>query len=108
MLPLMPQQSESIGASQWGWLVAAGVVPGFLAIMLAVVALRVLPAATFGTLAYLEPITVVGLGWVLFGQSLSTLQLAGSVLIIASGVMQAAVSGHRDRIEGAKTEALAG
>jgi len=92
MLPLMLQQGESMNASQWGWLVAAGVVPGFLAIMLAVVALRALPAATFGTLAYLEPITVVGLGWVLFGQSLSTLQLAGSALIVFSGIAQAIVS----------------
>ncbi|WP_417522403.1 DMT family transporter [Marinobacter sp.] len=89
MLPLMLQQGESMDASQWGWLIAAGVVPGFLAIMLAVVALRALPAATFGTLAYLEPITVVGLGWVLFGQNLSTLQLAGSALILVSGVAQA-------------------
>ncbi|WP_323752058.1 DMT family transporter [Marinobacter sp.] len=107
MLPLMLQHNESIGASQWGWLVAAGVVPGFLAIMLAVVALRTLPAATFGTLAYLEPITVVGLGWILFGQSLSALQLAGSVLIIASGIVQAVVSGRRSRVEALKVEAVA-
>lgn len=92
MLPLMVLQADSIGAAQWGWLVAAGVVPGFLAIMLAVVALRALPAATFGTLAYLEPITVVALGWVLFEQSLNALQMSGSALIIVSGVVQAVVS----------------
>src|SRR5690554_1778033 len=69
MLPFMLQQGDSIAGVQWGWLVTAGIVPGFLAIMLAVVALRVLPTATYGTLAYLEPITVVVLGWVLFAQS---------------------------------------
>lgn len=94
VLPFMLQQGDSIGAGQWGWLVVAGVVPGFLAIMFAVVALKALPAATFGTLAYLEPITVVALGWVLFDQSLNALQLSGSVLIIVSGVMQAVLS-HR-------------
>lgn len=89
MLPLMLRQGESISGEQWGWLITAGIVPGFLAIMLAVVALRALPAATFGTLAYLEPITVVGLGWVLFDQSLNLLQMAGCGLIMISGVLQA-------------------
>lgn len=97
MLPFMLQQGDSIDAGQWGWLVAAGVVPGFLAIMLAVVALKALPAATFGTLAYLEPIVVVALGWVLFNQSLNTLQLSGSALIIVSGVTQAVLSQRRLR-----------
>jgi threonine/homoserine efflux transporter RhtA len=65
--------------------------------MLAVVALKALPAATFGTLAYLEPIVVVALGWVLFDQSLNTLQLCGSALIIVSGVTQAVLSQRRLR-----------
>lgn len=98
MLPFMLQQGESIDAGQWGWLVAAGVVPGFLAIMFAVVALKALPAATFGTLAYLEPIVVVALGWGLFSQSLNTMQLAGSALIIVSGVTQALLSQRRLRL----------
>lgn len=89
MLPLMLMQEESIQAGQWGWLAAAGVLPGFLAIMLAVVALKALPAATYGTLAYLEPITVIILGWLLFDQSLNLLQMSGGALIIVSGVVQA-------------------
>ncbi len=97
MLPLMLQQGESISSEQWGWLVAAGVVPGFLAIVFAVIALRSLPAATFGTLAYLEPITVVVLAWVLFGQSLNALQLSGCTLIMASGVAQALLSQRQSR-----------
>jgi len=92
MLPFMLQQGDSIVGMQWGWLVTAGVVPGFLAIMLAVVALKALPTATYGTLAYLEPITVVALGWFLFGQSLNTLQMSGCALIIVSGVIQAVLS----------------
>jgi drug/metabolite transporter (DMT)-like permease len=92
MLPLMLMEGESIAIGQWGWLVAAGVVPGFLAIMLAVISLRALPAATFGTLAYLEPITVVALAWVLFDQTLTGLQLSGCVLIILSGIAQAWLS----------------
>jgi len=92
MLPLVLREADTITAVQWGWLFVAGLVPGFLAIVLAVVALRSLPAATFGTLAYLEPITVVALAWVLFDQGLSGLQLSGCLLIILSGISQALLS----------------
>ena len=95
MLPLMLLEAEPISGAQWGWLIAAGVVPGFLAIMLAVVALKSLPAATFGTLAYLEPITVVALAWVLFDQSLNSLQVAGCALIILAGIAQALLMNRR-------------
>lgn len=92
MLPLVLREVDTITAVQWGWLLLAGLVPGFLAIVLAVVALRSLPAATFGTLAYLEPITVVALAWVLFDQGLNGLQLSGCLLIILSGISQALLS----------------
>ncbi|WP_010324577.1 DMT family transporter [Marinobacterium stanieri] len=97
MLPLMLQQNESIVAVQWGWLLLAGLLPGFLAILFAVIALRQLPAATFGTLAYMEPIAVVTFGWVLFGQSLNTLQLSGCGLILAAGVAQALLNQRTER-----------
>jgi len=108
MLPLMLHQAETITGAQWGWLVAAGVVPGFLAIVFAVIALRSLPAATFGTLAYLEPITVVVLAWVLFGQSLNTLQLSGCALIMVSGIAQALLSQRQSRRVSAMAEVPAG
>ncbi len=111
MLPLMALEIEPMSLQQWGWLVAAGIVPGFLAIMLAVIALKSLPAATFGTLAYLEPITVVALAWVLFDQGLNNLQLAGCVLIISSGIAQAWLStrsAEPEKLETPLDEPLAG
>ncbi len=99
MLPLMLQQSETINSNQWGWLLAAGLLPGFLAILFAVIALRELPAATFGTLAYVEPIAVVSFGWILFDQALSWLQISGCLLIMLSGVVQALLMQRRiDRL----------
>jgi len=95
MLPLMLLQGDVMTLPQWGWLTLAGIVPGFLAIVLAVVALRALPASTFGTLAYLEPITVVALGWMLFDQSLNTLQISGCSLILLSGIAQALLTNRR-------------
>jgi drug/metabolite transporter (DMT)-like permease len=46
-----------------------------------------LPAATFGTLAYCEPIAVIAFGWTLFDESLSLMQIGGCLLIIASGIL---------------------
>ena len=99
MLPLLLLESEVISGAQWGWLIAAGILPGFLAILLAVIALRSLPAATFGTLAYLEPITVVALAWILFDQGLNSLQLAGCALIILAGIAQALLLNRRSEAE---------
>ncbi len=88
MVPLLIADFPEISATNWLWLAGAGFFPGFLGILLAVIALEKLPAATFGTLAYCEPIFVVLLGWVLFGEHLNTLQLAGCLLILASGAVK--------------------
>lgn len=74
------------------WLIGVGLFPGFVAIHCAVVALEKLPAATFGTLAYLEPITVVTIGWTIFGETLSPLQMVGCALILGSGIVRAVLS----------------
>jgi len=54
-----------------------------------VAALSRLPAATFGTLAYFEPLAVVFFGWSIFAESLSPLQLAGCATIVATGCLKA-------------------
>lgn len=89
MLPFALGNSFPSTSTGWGWLVFAGLVPGFLAILFAVRALNALPSALFGTLAYCEPVTVVMIGWVLFDETLSLLQLAGCAVIITSGLAQA-------------------
>lgn len=97
MVPLLVGNFPTITATNWLWLAGAGFFPGFLGILLAVVALEKLPAATFGTLAYFEPIFVVFLGWVLFGEHLNHLQLTGCLLILASGVVKGYLSTRSDR-----------
>ncbi len=88
MVPLLVVDFPEITATNWLWLGGAGFFPGFLGILLAVIALEKLPAATFGTLAYFEPIFVVFLGWMLFEEHLSTLQLFGCLLILVSGAVK--------------------
>jgi len=88
MLPLCLWRQPDLPLRLWPWLAATGLIPGFLAILCAVTALSRLPAATFGALAYVEPIAVVFFGWALFAESLSRLQLAGCGLIIVAGIVK--------------------
>ncbi len=89
MMPFCIIYRTPVSLPQAGWLLLAGLVPGFLAILLAVIALNRLPASVFGTFAYLEPITVMVLGWVLFGEVLSIRQMTGAAVIIAAGIIRA-------------------
>jgi drug/metabolite transporter (DMT)-like permease len=88
MAPLCLWSRPELPPHTWPWLAATGLIPGFLAILCAVVALSRLPAATFGALAYVEPIAVVVFGWALFAESLSWMQLAGGLCIIVAGVLK--------------------
>lgn len=71
------------------WIALAGIFPGFIAIYCAIVALQHLPTRLYATLAYSEPVTVILAGWLLFNESLSTLQLGGVLLIIVTGLLLA-------------------
>jgi len=92
MLPFLFFTPVEINLQQWGWLLLAGLVPGFLAILFAVMALNKLPSTLFGTLAYFEPVAVVFFGWVLFSEALSPMQMAGCAVIMGSGIAQALVA----------------
>ena len=74
----------------WMWI--AGVVPGFIGIVCSVIALQKLSATAFGTLAYMEVVTVAVLGWVLFDETLSIMQSLGCVVIIFAVILQAYLS----------------
>ncbi|WP_220739526.1 DMT family transporter [Shewanella sp. c952] len=91
LLPFVLQVPIMPSAVQWSWLVAIGILPGFLAILFAVKALRALPAISFGTLAYFEPVAVVIFAWSLFGESLNVIQLTGASMIILAGITQGIV-----------------
>ena len=97
MLPLCLISRPDLPPWTWPWLAGTGLIPGFLAIFCAVIALQRLPAATFGTLAYFEPIAVIVFGWTLFHEPLTLLQLGGCVLIMISGILKALAEAQRSR-----------
>lgn len=80
--------SNIVLATQWPWILLAGIFPGFLAILAALIALQHLPVRVYGTLAYIEPVAVILAGWWLFHEQLVPLQLAGVLLIIGCGAAQ--------------------
>ncbi|MDR9829058.1 EamA family transporter [Vibrio sp. FNV 38] len=86
--PLLINTELSLTFEQWGWMLLVGLLPGFLGIVLAVYTLKHLPAATFGTISYIEPISAVILGWIVFAEVLSPLQLFGCTVIIAASMAQ--------------------
>lgn len=69
------------------WLFLIGLLPGFGAIILAVLALRSLSARLFGALMYLEPVEVSLWGWLLYQEALSWLQFLGGGLVLCGGLL---------------------
>ncbi|MGW1739432.1 EamA family transporter [Nocardia sp. NPDC001965] len=68
-------------------------------------ALRVLPAASAGVLALVEPLAAAVLAWLLLGQELGPAQLAGAVLLLIGAVLvqlarPETTSGHQVQIQG--------
>lgn len=88
VLPLLLKVNLNLSAEQWGWMLLVGFVPGFMGIVLAVYAIKHLPAATFSTISYVEPISAVLLGWWVFSESLTPIQIVGCVITIAASVAQ--------------------
>jgi len=93
MLPFIVNSVGLISVPDIPWLIATGLFPGFLGILFAVIALSRLPAATFGTIAYVEPVAVVIFGWSLFHEWLSPMQIGGCLLIISCGVIKTVSGG---------------
>gem|GEM_PF-746432 len=71
-----------------GYLLLAGLLPGFLAMLCALYALQHLSTRLYGSLAYVEPAAVVIMGWIWFGEHLSLWQSLGVLLILFSGIVQ--------------------
>ena len=88
LAPVVIYNLTSITLQQTLLLAAVGFFPGFLGILLAVLALRQLHTASFGTLAYFEPLAVVLFGWIFFGEKLSALQMGGCGIILSCGILK--------------------
>ena len=87
-IPFVITPIQEVALMHIPWLVGVGLLPGFLAILFAVIALSRLPAAMFSTIAYSEPVAVVIFGWTIFQETLSLTQMSGCGIIILSGIIK--------------------
>lgn len=97
---LIRNLSWGLTNDQWWLMLAVGLLPGFIALYAAILALKKLTTSVYGTIAYLEPATVAFFGWLFFAEKLTAIQLLGGCLIIVAGILQSLVSGthHRARL----------
>ncbi len=85
---LLSGRSVAVDAGGWPYVLTIGVVQGFAVLLLTGYAIKHLSAIEFGALSYAEPLVALLLGFVLYDESMSAVQIAGIVLIVAGMFVQ--------------------
>ncbi len=75
----------------WPYLACIGFLQGFAVLLPAAYAMKKLSAIKYGTIAYLEPMVAVALGFFVYHEQLNAGQWAGMVLVVAASMIQALV-----------------
>ncbi len=88
MLPFLDGSLFHLTRSDMYWLIAIGFFQGFLAITLAILSLSYLKAIEYGTISYIEPLVASMIGFVLYSENLTLLQLIGCTIVFSCGMMQ--------------------
>lgn len=83
-----PPSMAAMDVSSWIWLISMGILVGFGALGLLAVAGRHLKAAELACVAYFECVVGAGIGILVFGETLTTLQMFGGGMIILGGMGQ--------------------
>lgn len=78
----------TMDASSWLWWAAAAFVSGFLAFYTLMLAAKMLTANELAAVSYWEVIFAAILGWVLFQEYLTGLQIFGGIMIVGGGAAQ--------------------
>jgi drug/metabolite transporter (DMT)-like permease len=74
----------ALTAAGWGWIACLAVVSTVAAIALFFAGLRRVGPTTASILATVEPLVTVGLAFVVFGETLGVVQLAGGALVVGA------------------------
>lgn len=95
--PLMMSAAPvALPAAAWGWLLAIGACHGFVVMLLIVYASRRLSSIQYGTIAYLEPVVAVGIGFCVYGETLAPLQWGGFIMVIVASLAPTILPNRRD------------
>jgi drug/metabolite transporter (DMT)-like permease len=71
----------------WVLLVTCAVVSTAVAYLLSISALRLLPANVVSVLGLCEPIVATALAWLVLGQALTLVQIAGAVVLLTGATV---------------------
>ena len=86
ILPSVVSSGINLERADIPWLLAIGVLHGFIALTLVVTSLTHLSTVGYGTISYLEPLAAAILGLVLYKEKLTIRQWIGCGLVLAAGV----------------------
>lgn len=93
MLPfLFTATNPSITIKDIYWLIGIAFFQGFLAITLIIIAIKNLKAVEYGTISYIEPLVASLIGFILYSEQLSTLQLIGCAIVFTGGLIQVVIT----------------
>ncbi len=89
MLPfLFTATNLSISIKDIYWLTGIAFFQGFLAITLIIIAIKNLKAVEYGTISYIEPLVASLIGFILYSEQLTILQLIGCAIVFSGGLIQ--------------------
>ncbi|MDP1977703.1 DMT family transporter [Undibacterium sp.] len=77
---------DGIKMQQWAWLLGLGLLPTALAYVLIYGALPNMPTSAIAVLTFIYPAMAVGVDYLVYGQRISLLQMAGLVLIVLASL----------------------
>lgn len=77
---------DGIKVQQWAWLLGLGLLPTALAYVLIYGALPNMPTSAIAMLTFIYPAMAVGVDYLVYGQRISLLQMAGLVLIVLASL----------------------
>ncbi len=86
MIPAVAVTGIDLQPSDLPWILAVGVIHGFLALTLVIAALAYLKTIEYSTISYGEPVMAALLGVLLYDEHISLLQVAGCGLVLAAGM----------------------
>jgi drug/metabolite transporter (DMT)-like permease len=86
MLPVVAVAGISLDTSDIPWIVAVGILHGFVALTLVVAALGHLKTIEYGTIAYGEPVAAALIGVFAYHETIVPLQIVGCLVVLGAGI----------------------
>lgn len=88
ILPFIDSSIFKLSINDIYWLTTMAFFQGFLVIVLFSITMQYLKVIEFSIMSYIEPLVASLIGYLLYSESLTNLQLIGCMIIIFSGILQ--------------------